>query len=148
LRSSWPPSVRAAREYKNIKVEVSNGEIVFLLPQLPKLSRLYVEQLNPATDAFEMAWSISFVSSVAEPRTTDRIVYGKVPTGTKLDVMSEPKPLKVGVLYTVSMDVGPIIAKGLFTIEKSGTGIAVRNLTYPEAEEFRKATRRAGAPPA
>ena len=135
------------KQYEEIKVEVSNGEIAFLLPQLPKLGTLYVEQLNVEKDAFQMAWSISFASTVAEPRTTDRIVYGRAPAETKVDVMSEPKPLKAGVLYTVAMDVGPIVAKGLFIIEKSGTEITVRNLTYQQSDEFRKAAQRKTAPP-
>src|SRR5258708_39513937 len=80
----------ACKQYKEIKVEASNGEIAFLLPQLPKLGTLYVEQLNTEKDAFQMAWSVSFVSSVAEPRITGRIVYGRVPTEAKVDVMSEP----------------------------------------------------------
>jgi hypothetical protein len=131
----------ACKQYKEIEVEASNGEIAFLLPPLPKLGTLYVEQLNTEKDAFQMAWSVSFVSSAAEPRITERIVYGRVPPEAKLDVMSEPKALKADVLYTVAMDVGPIVAKGLFIIQKSGTEMAVRNLTYQEADEFRKASR-------
>ena len=129
------------KQYKEIRVEVSNGEIAFLLPQLPKLGTLYIEQLNTEKDAFQMVWSISFVSSVAEPRTIERIVYGKVPTEAKVDVVSESKPLKAGVLYTVAMDVGPIVAKGFFIIEKSGAEMKVRNLTYREADDFRRANR-------
>jgi len=45
------------------------------------------------------------------------------------------------------MDVGPIVAKGLFIIEKSGTETTVRNLTFQQADEFRKAAQRKTAPP-
>jgi hypothetical protein len=131
----------ACKQYKEIRIEASNGEIAFLLPQLPKLGTLYVEQLNTEKDAFQMVWSISFVSSVAEPRTTERIVYGKVPMDAKVDVVSDPKPLKAGVLYTVAMDVGPIASKGIFIIDRSGAEMKVRNLTYQDADDFRKANR-------
>src|SRR5216683_6205692 len=86
----------ACKQYKEIKVEASNGEIAFLLPPLPKLGTFYVEQLNTEEDTFQMAWSVSFVSSVAEPRITERIVYGRAPPEAKLDVISEPKPLRAG----------------------------------------------------
>jgi hypothetical protein len=56
--------------------------------------------------------------------------------------MHDPVQLKTGVLYTVSMDVGPIVAKGIFVIEGSGAERKVKNLLYQEANEFREESRR------
>jgi hypothetical protein len=128
----------ACKEYKDIAVDISGGEIVFVLPQLPSLGTVYVEALDTERDAFEIVWSISFVSGSAP---VQRITYGKAPAGTKVDVMSDPVQLKTGVLYTVGMDVGPIVAKGIFVIEGNGAERKVKNLTYQEATAFREESR-------
>ena len=132
----------SCKQYMEIKTQVSNGEIVFLLPQLPALGTLYVEELNTEKDAYQIAWSITFASDSAKNRTIQRIIYGKAPRDAKVDAISEAKPLRAGLLYTVGMDVGPIVAKGIFMLEKRGAETSVRNLTYQEAEAFRKASRR------
>ncbi len=129
----------ACKEHKEIRVHVSDGEVVFLLPQLPILGTLHVEQLNTQTNTFQQVWTISFESSLEDPRTVERIVYGKAPKEAKVEVMSVSRPLMAGVLYSVGMDIGPIVASGFFVVEKSGSEIKVKNLTYQEANDFRKA---------
>ena len=91
----------ACKEHKEIRVEISNGEVVFLLPQLPVLDTLYVEELNTQKNTFQQVWMISFESSLEDPRTVERIVYGKAPKEAKVEVMSVSRPLKDGVLYGV-----------------------------------------------
>lgn len=129
----------ACKEHKEIRVEISNGEVVFLLPQLPVLDTLYVEELNTQKNTFQQVWMISFESSLEDPRTVERIVYGKAPKEAKVEVMSVSRPLKDGVLYGVGMDIGPIVASGYFMVEKSGAELKVKNLNYQEANDFRKA---------
>jgi hypothetical protein len=81
---------------------------------------------------------ISFESSLEHPRLVDRIVYGKAPKDANVEVMSVAVPLKDGALYSVGMDIGPVVASGYFVVEKSGAEVIVKNLTYQEASDLRK----------
>lgn len=128
------------KEHKSITVEASNGNIVFLLPQLPALHTLYVEKFNPersGENKWETVWMLSFsASSRKVPNSVDRIIYGKPPKGAVAGSAEPADPLKAGVLYSVSMDIGSVLASGNFIISDSISYVQVKSLTDQEAVDF------------
>jgi len=125
--------------HADIRTEVSDGEVVFLLPHLPVLQTLYVEEFDETDagyDRWRSAWSISFIASESKQHPIDNIIYGKAPIDAAIEGMSDACQLKNGVLYSVSMDVGSVAASGYFIIEKSAEEIMVKNLKPGEAAEY------------
>jgi hypothetical protein len=124
------------KTHEDIKVKIINDEIVFLMPKLPALGDILVEEYDSTSNAYNkwhLVWAIGFEE---KHHSLDRIVYGKKPNISAVKILSKVMPLKIGFLYTVSMDIGSVSASGYFILQKVNGKILVENLTAKEAVEF------------